>query len=255
MAWSFRGFRRLASVVTLALLGWQAAAQEAPAVATAARYEGPTNRYPHNIMGSIPGRTDLVVTLQTGGRTQTVTVRQPDHLVFEDFAPRLIDLNRDGRPEIVTVESDRDRGARLTVWDVITQEGRPGLRRGASTEYTGTAFRWLAPIGAADFDGDGAIELAYVEKPHLSRVLKLVRREGDRLIEVDRVIGVTNHAIGQETVQSRIALCSDGPRAVLLDGGGTRMVAVRFDRAEPQVKDLGAAPARMVLGDTEACDG
>lgn len=242
-------------LVGIALLLVTCGSVAAQYLAVAAQYAGPTNRYPHNIMGTIPGRTDLVVELSGSNGHRTVRIRQPEPLVFEDFAPQLVDLDRDGRPEIVTVESDQTRGARLTVWDVTEEAGEIGIRRGASTDFIGRRFRWLAPIGAADFDGDGAIELAYVETPHLSRVLKLVRRDGQLLREVARVSGVTNHAIGQEQVQSRIAICSDGPQVVLLDDSGTRMVAVRFDRTDPEIRDLGAAPAPMVLGDPPACDG
>jgi hypothetical protein len=45
----------------------------------------------------------------------------------------------------------------------------------ASTPWIGQRFRWLAPVAAADLDGDGAMELAYVDRPHLARTLRVWR--------------------------------------------------------------------------------
>lgn len=224
----------------------------------AARYATSTNRYPHNIMGSLGAHTDLVVELadcapckRGAGR---VAVRLPERLVFEDFAPLIVDLDRDGRNEIVTVESDQDRGSRLTVWDVILDDGVPKLVRGATTAFIGKRFRWLAPVGAADFDRDGQIELAYVEKPHLDKVLKVVRRTGSQLIEVFRIAGVTNHAIGQEEVQSRVETCPDGPRIILLDAGGTRMMSVNLTGPSPKVWDFAPSFGHMQIAKSTPCE-
>ncbi|MEH7827706.1 FG-GAP repeat domain-containing protein [Gemmobacter denitrificans] len=213
----------------------------------AARFEAPTDRYPHNIMGRLPAHGGLVVETVSG---QTHRSRLPDRLVFEDFAPRLIDTNGDGRTEIVVVESDRDRGARLAIWSVTGD----GLTRIAATPFIGRRFRWLAPIGAADFDGDGRPELAYVEKPHLDKVLHIVRHEGNRLVPVARLAGISNHAIGQETLQSRIDTCPGGPQIVALDGSGQRQLAIRLTANRLEARDLGPAPTAWQIGHTRACD-
>jgi hypothetical protein len=199
------------------------AAEHATSVPQPARAEfaNPTDRYPHNIMGSLLAHTDLIVGLepcrQCGKEPDALAVWLPAQLVFEDFAPRLLDLNGDGRTEIIVVESHQSKGARLAVWDVILDDGKPKLVRGATTDFIGTRFRWLAPIGAADFDADGGIELAYVEKPHREKTLRIVRRDGRRLTEIASFRGVTNHAIGQEEVQSRIELCAGVPTIFALD--------------------------------------
>ena len=77
---------------------------------------------------------------------------------------------------------------------------KPGLVRGAATDYIETRFRWLAPIGAAEFDGDWTVEFAYVEKPHLDKVLRVVRRDSRRLSLVASVQGVKNHAACSQTL-------------------------------------------------------
>lgn len=219
-------------VVALGFVGAASAQDETFHVAVQADYANPTDRYPHNIMGSLSAHTDLVVTLKPcqncAENREPIVVRLPENLVFEDFAPRLIDLDLDGRPEIVVVESHQNKGARMAVWEVVGGDGSPALVRGAATDFIGRRFRWLAPIGAADFDRDGSLELAYVETPHLGKTLRIVERDGHRLREIAAVQGVTNHAIGQETVHSRIEVCSGNPVIFALDAGGRQIVSIRM---------------------------
>ena len=125
--------------------------------------------------------------------------------------------------------------------------------RGAATDFIGKRFRWLAPIGAADFDGDGAIEFAYVEKPHLDKILRVVRREGDQLREVLSVPGVTNHAIGQEDVQSRIEICGGRPTILALDASGRLVLSIRLTGGVEEVTELGRARERYRLDTTASC--
>jgi hypothetical protein len=223
-----------------------------------ARYATPTNRYPHNIMGSLRAHSDLFVRVSTCETCQyteqEIAVRLPENLVFEDFAPRLKDLNGDGLNEVVVVESDQSRGSRLAVWDVIATSDGPKLVRGAAGSFVGTRFRWLAPIGAADFDGDGFVEFAYVEKPHLDKVLRIVRRDGEKIVLVASIAGVTNHAIGQERAESRIDICADGPRIIALDATGMNMVSVMIADGEPKVTVIGPVPRKNVLGAEGGCE-
>ncbi len=224
-----------------------------------AEYANPTDRYPHNIMGNLSAHTDLVVGLEPcplcSEKLDRLIVRLPGHLVFEDFAPRLIDLDGDRRPEIVVVESDESEGSRLAVWEVRVEAGKPKLVRAATTDFIGTRFRWLAPIGAADFDGDGAIELAYVEKPHLDKILRIVRIDGERLTRVASVQGVTNHAIGQESVQSRIEICAGVPTIIALNGNGDAILQVQMKGGDLEVMQGDKTESRYRLDDGALCDG
>ena len=134
----------------------------------AASLSGPTDRYPHNVLGDIPAFTSLTVSAQVCADCPqprvglSVTLDAP--LVFEDAAPRLWDITGDGRPEIVVVQSHDTKGARLTAWELgQTASGAPDLKMLTSTDFIGTRFRWLAPFGIGDFTGDGAID----ERLHL----------------------------------------------------------------------------------------
>ncbi len=253
--------RGLASLclASLCLSGTALAQDSTLPVALRATFAGPTDRYPHNIMGRLPAHIDLVVAVKPCGdcpeTPKPLTARLPEDLVFEDFAPRLIDLDRDGRPEIVVVESHQDKGARLALWAVVHGDGSPRLVRAATTSFIGRRFRWLAPVGAADFDGDGTLELAYVETPHLGKTLRIVKRDGSRLRALASVSGVTNHAIGQETVHSRIELCDGIPVIFALDADGRQIVSARMLDGHIRLDIEGPAPSDYVLDDRPRCRG
>lgn len=60
----------------------------------------------------------------------------------------------------------------------------------------GTPNRWLNPVGIADLDGDGVAEIAAVTTPHIGGVLRIYRRIGELLVEVDSLAGFSNHVFG-----------------------------------------------------------
>ena len=147
--------------------------------------------------------------------------------MFEDIAPRLWDVTGDGRPEVVVVQSHAATGARLVVIGIQRDDGRPGPL--AATPHIGRANRWLAPVGAADLDGDGRIEIAYVDRPHLARLLRIWRFEDGALRHVTDVPGLSNHKIGWDFIVGGIRDCGDGPEVITADAGWQHVVATRID--------------------------
>ncbi|MEL6644438.1 MAG: VCBS repeat-containing protein [Pseudomonadota bacterium] len=184
---------------------------------TAAEYTDPTDRYPHAVLGDAIEYGALVLTTDSG---RSVRIVLPDTSVFEDVAPRLADLDGDGAPEVVTVESSQSQGARLAVF------GTDGMI--AATPYIGTRFRWLAPIGIADLDGDGAIEIAYIDRPHLARTLRIVRYQDGELIPVGSSEGFTNHRIGEPDIGGGIRNCGDGLEMIVASRTWQTVMSVRF---------------------------
>ena len=148
---------------------------------TRAELAEPTARYDHAVLGDALEWGALHLRLEGGERR---TIRLPETRVYEDIEARLADLDGDGTREVVLVEADLARGAALAIYDA------QGLR--AATPFIGQPHRWLAPAAIGDLDGDGRVEIAYVDRPHLRRELVFVRLEGDRVVEIARQAGLTN---------------------------------------------------------------
>ena len=218
---------------------------------TAARYSGVTQIYGHLVLGKPHNWSTLEVTLSNGGVTRVILSER----VFEDIAPRLVDMDGDGNPEILTVEARPGQGARVAFYG-LGPAGQLGLR--AATPYIGTNNRWLAPVGVADFDGDGAVEFAYVDRPHLAKTLRMWRwnsgLDGDVwLQELAMVGGLTNHRIGEDWITGGVRDCGDGPEMVLARGNWAGMVAVRFIGGF-RLRELGADTSRIAFDRALHCD-
>lgn len=183
--------------------------------------ESPTHRYPHKSFGSTAHAGAVHVQARLpDGRLQDVTYRLPLNRVFEDLTPRLVDLDGDGRDEVVLVESDTLRGASLVVLGLRPRPLAPGVlktHKPASTElvelvelarspFVGSSFLWLNPLGFADFDGDGRMDLAAVITPHIGGTLTLYRYQPPLLLPFARATDVSNHRMGALEQQLGVVL-------------------------------------------------
>lgn len=193
-----------------------------------ARFIGPTDRYRHGVLGDDLEWSGLLL---TGPRkSDTFLIGLTDE-VFEDVAPRLADFDGDGVPEAVVVQSHPEKGAQLAIY---SRHGKI-----AATPYIGTRYRWLAPIGIADFNGDGDMDVAYVDRPHLAKTLRVWTFRKAALIEIAAMKGVTNHRIGEETITSAIRHCSGRPEMVLTDGNREHILSVYFENGALTWVNLG----------------
>lgn len=203
------------------VLALAATAAQAETTITGARYTDPTTRYAHAVLGDAIEHETLEVTLSGG---QTAKVHWPQTIVFEDTEPRLVDVTGDGAPEVIVVESHEDRGGRLAIYGL--EDG--AIVRLAETPWIGQRFRWLAPVGAADLDGDGSIEIAYIDRPHLAKTLRVWRYTDGRLTQIANREGLTNHRIGETDIAGGIRTCGQGPEMVVADAGWSQVLAVRL---------------------------
>lgn len=228
----------------LALLLAALLAAPAAAEIRSARFVEETTRYPHGVLGDDIEYGALRLTLTSGARR---LIRLPETRVFEDLAPRLVDVDGDGAPEVIVVESDAAQGARLSIY------GEDGLI--AATPFIGRSFRWLAPLGAADLDGDGRVEIAYVDRPHLAKTLRVWRFDNGRLSEIARMDDLTNHRIGDALIWGGIRTCAQGPEMVLADGAFERIVLVRFSKQGLVRTDTDQPPGETGFARVLACKG
>ena len=220
----------------LALATGSAAADPLQAI-----FSDPTTRYTHGVLGDAVEWGSLTITAD--GKSLRVVL--PQDRVFEDIAPRLWDITGDGQPEIVVVETQVQQGAQLAIYD------RTGTKI-AATPHIGQAQRWLAPVGAADMDGDGAIEIAYVDRPHLAKLLKVWRFDAGQLSQVAELPNLTNHRIGQDFITGGVRNCGGDPTLIVVSGDWRTIMQVTYAGDGYEAVSLGPfegqASVRNALG-------
>ncbi len=198
-------------------------------------FAGPSTIYDHLVLGRDSEPALLFVQHPPDGTDCGAAIAAGDGRVFEDIAPRLHDLNGDGTNEVIVVRSHIARGAQLAVYGVTG--GSFALL--AATAPAGAPYRWLAPAGVGDFDGDGRVEIAWVQRPHADRVLVIGRLEGARITEIARAPGFSNHRIGEDAITGTVRRCGNADRLVLPDADWQRWQEVQLDGGKIAVRDAG----------------
>jgi hypothetical protein len=207
-----------------------------------AEYAAPTDRYAHGILGDAIEWGALQMTTDAGARVVTL----PTSRVFEDVAPRLVDLDGDGSPEVVVVETLASEGAQLAIYD---ETGKI-----AATPHIGRTNRWLAPIGAADLDGDGLIEIAYIDRPHLAKTLRVWRFSDGALEPVADLAGLTNHRIGESDIGGGIRDCGAGPEMITASADWTKVIATVLVNGVLTAREIGTHVDRASFATALACE-
>lgn len=215
-------------------------------------FDKPTNRYPHAVLGDDLEWGSLVYIQQGSPADGPYVIEEfelPKDRVFEDLTPRLIDLDGDGLWEVVVVESSATEGAQLAVYGLRDLK----LVKLAATPHIGTRFRWLAPIGAADLDGDGFAEIAFIDRPHLAKTLRVWRFQNDKLEPVAAARGLTNHRIGEDFISGGLRDCGDGPELITADAGWRDIIATRLQDGTLEASRVGAYSGQKSFEAALAC--
>lgn len=209
-------------------------APEAARTPSAAWYEGPTRRYGHGVLGDAVEAEILQVAF--ADRRILAHRLTPSH-VFEDLEPRIVDADGDGDLEVLAIKTDLEAGAAVALYDADADDRT--LREVAAGAPIGRRNRWLNPAAVADFDGDGAPEIAAVLTPHIGGILVHYAWDGEsaRLTEERRIDGYSTHAAGSTALALAAAQDMDGD-------GRPELILPRQDRALVAV--LGHGPDGFV---------
>lgn len=204
-----------------------------------AGFRGETDVYHHCIMGDCIEWSALEIVGRAPDGTQTSRVFEAGAgFVFEDTDVRLWDVTGDGKFEAVVILTSLTLGASLAVYNAE--------RLIAQTPHIGQTRRWLAPVGAADFDGDGRIEVAFVDRPHLAKTLRVFEWDGAGLVLDAELAGLTNHRIGENFISSGARACGAGPEMVTADADWSELMVTRMDGGTLVARSLGAySPERL----------
>ena len=193
----------------------------------------PTDRYDHGILGDKIEAGSLAIETRDGKQH---VLRLKNDAVFEDLAPRIVDLDGDGHDEIVVVKSYLKRGSALAV--IAARKGRYEIV--AETPPLGGPHRWLDPAGIADFSGSGRREIALVRQPHAIGQLELWGFRDGRLRMIDELPDAANHIAGTRAID--MAAIAD------FDGDGVADIAVpSLDRTRLRIVSF-APRAREIAG-------
>ncbi|MFZ1813344.1 MAG: hypothetical protein WBO55_11405 [Rhizobiaceae bacterium] len=170
---------------------------------SAAWYSQPTNRYAHGVLGDRTEGGALVVQRSNGRK---LTYRLEPYEVFEDIAPRIADLDRDGRSEVVTILSSLAEGASIAIFEISGDT----LRKVVSTPFIGRPNRWLNIAAIAPFARGGGQQIAFVATPHIGGKLGFLGYLNGRLTMLGAAQGYSNHVIGSTELRLAAAADTDG---------------------------------------------
>ena len=212
-------------------------------------YDDATTRYAHGVLGDAI-EAGALYAKTTKGKTVSITLDIAQ--VFEDIQPRLADIDGDGRNEIITIRSHNQKGAQIAVYG-ITKETPNKLSLVASTPYIGQSSRWLAPVGIADFDNNGTMDIAYIDRPHLAKILRVWSYHTGGLHQVAQKQGLTNHRIGDNFITGGVQQCDKQSSMITVNSNWKRLIKTTLKSGRLTSEDIGPYTGSVSANAAIAC--
>ena len=192
----------------------------------------PTKRYAHAVLGDAIEAGSLTIVRRDGSRA---VLRLPQDAVFEDIEPRIATVG--GSERIVLVKAYLARGAAIAIIDPVSASIV------AETPAIGRAHAWRNPAGIADYDGDGATDIAAVRQPHVLGRLELWSFIDGKLRMTVDIPDVSNHIIGSRALSLSTTADFDGDGRPDLAVPSFDRRALRLIAFAPSVREI----ARIAL--------
>ena len=223
---------RFLKIALVVLLGGHSASADI----VSAEFTQPTEKYAHGILGDAIEYSGMLILTDTG---KSISIELPNDHVFEDLAPRLADMDGDGNPELIVIETDVRKGAALAIYD---ENGKI-----AETPHIGQSSRWLAPIGVADFNDDGDMDVAYIDRPHLAKILRVWSFRNGKLREIAQQKNLTNHKIGQDFISGGVRTCKGVAQMITVDGNWSRVMVTTIEGRKIISRPIGPFAGQVSL--------
>jgi FG-GAP-like repeat len=195
----------------------------------------PTTRYDHGILGDKNEAGSLIIETSDSKRH---VVRLGADAVFEDLEPRIVDLDGNGRDEIVVVKSYLKSGSCLAV--IGERKGKYEIL--AETPPLGAPHRWLDPAGIADFNGDGKTDIALVREPHVVGALELWTWSGGALHKSAELSDVANHIAGSRQIDMSAVADFDGDNIADIAVPSFDRSRLRIVSFAPEAREIASVP-------------
>ncbi len=106
----------------------------------------------------------------------------------------------------------------------------------------------------ADLDGDGLIEIAYIDRPHLAKTLRVWRFMDGASGPVAELSGLTNHRIGERDIGGGIRDCGNGPEMITANADWTQVMATTLTDGQLTTRAIGAHVDRGSFATALACE-
>ncbi len=210
-----------------------------------------TRRYGHAILGDDIEAGGLYASADSEQPCQYSVILEEDS-VFEDVTPRIADVTGDGRNDVIVIETREDAGASLAVYGLNDQGEFTKL---VATPYIGRAYRWLAPAGIADFNGDGVDDVAFVQTPHIGGILRVWSFKNNVAEQLAVRAGFSNHRIGERTIAGGLREC-DGQLELVLPTASwqSTVVAAVTESMEIDVREIASDAQAATLLSALDCE-
>jgi hypothetical protein len=159
----------------------------------------PTDKYAHGILGDKYEASSITILDSKDGYKIINEISMVPGNVIESLYPIVLDIDDDGKNEIIVTVSNKDDGSRIVVFDLDGNLVMEGIS-------VGKGMRWRHQLAVGPFSPEKELELVDVLTPHIGGVVDFYRfnaKEGLGIIS--SIEGYSSHKIGSRNLDTVLA--------------------------------------------------